>query len=97
MLEFLLICRDRADSFDLRAETRAKHLDYVGSASVEVLLAGPILDDQDRPIGSTFIIRAENRIQVESFAANDPYALAGLFDSTEMVPYKLVTGTFLEK
>jgi uncharacterized protein YciI len=41
-------------------------------------------------IGSMLVVDAEDRAQVEAFAASDPYRLAGLFDSVEIHPFRKV-------
>ncbi len=89
---FVLICRDRKDSLALRLDTREAHLAYVSGADIDILLAGPILDGEEKPAGSLFIIKAERESDVQRFADNDPYARAGLFDDIEIRPYRIVTG-----
>lgn len=97
MPEFILLCRDKKTSFELRQATRAAHLDYVGAAKVSVLLAGPMLDDEGRPEGSLIIISAENKAAAQDFADNDPYALAGLFEHVEVRPYRIVRANIRDK
>lgn len=92
---FILTCLDREECFDLRMATRTAHLEYVKSAQNDdfsVLIAGPLLDDDDKPIGSHFIIEAVEEAAVRDFAKNDPYTLAGLFADTKIGKYKIVTG-----
>jgi len=90
MRQFILVCHDKPEMFKLRAVTRDEHLAYIKSAGDKVLLAGPMLDDKDRPIGSVLIIEAEDLLTAQQFAGNDPYAKAGLFSETEIRPYKIV-------
>ncbi len=97
MPQFLLLCRDKPDSVDLRMATREAHLAYIAKADGNVLLAGPMLDDNGRPVGSLLIIDAEDRNAANAFAEADPYAKASLFEDVEVRPYKLVTGKLLAK
>ncbi len=92
MPEFVLLCRDKKDSLELRMATRETHLDYVAKAENPVLLAGPILDSDDKPEGSLLIISAADKDDAKRFADNDPYALAGLFAHVEILPYRIVRG-----
>ena len=39
------------------------------------------------PIGSMLVIEAKDREAAENWAASDPYAIAGLFDSVEIHPW----------
>ena len=91
---YTLECRDRADSFDLRAATRPAHLDWVAANGAMVKLAGPWLDDQGRPTGSLFIVEADSADAVRAWTKDDPYALANLFATVTVTPWRLVVGGF---
>ncbi len=97
MPEFILLCRDKKDSLALRLKTRPEHLAYAASADVDIQLAGPIFDDDENPAGSLFIITAAKMSDVQSFADADPYALAGLFETVEIRPYRIVAGALAPK
>ena len=45
-----------------------------------------------QPIGSLSILEAEDRAAVEAFVADDPYALAGLFATVEVKPWRIAVG-----
>ncbi|GJL94755.1 MAG: hypothetical protein DHS20C05_11600 [Hyphococcus sp.] len=92
MPTYILLCRDKADHGALRAETREAHLGYIKGAANAVLLAGPLLDDDEKPVGSMLIIEASNLDDAKQFAAGDPYARAGLFQTVDVRPYRIVTG-----
>jgi uncharacterized protein len=51
----------------------------------------------ENPAGSLFVIAAAEMSDVQSFADNDPYALAGLFDVVEIRPYRIVAGALAPK
>ncbi len=97
MPEFILFCHDKQDSLALRLKTRTEHLAYVAKADVDILLAGPIFDDDENPAGSLFVIAAAEMSDVQSFADSDPYALAGLFETVEIRPYRIVAGALAPK
>jgi len=81
---------DKADSFALRAATRDIHLGYLDSIVGQLVLAGPVLNAEGQSIGSLLVVEAENQAAAEAFAAADPYAKAGLFESVTIRPYRLV-------
>ena len=83
---FVLICTDKPDSLALRLATRPAHLAWL--ETVVVKGAGPFLDDAGNPNGSLVIIEAKDKAEAEAIAARDPYALAGLFASVEVRPWK---------
>lgn len=75
---------------DLRAATRADHLAYLESVIEQVVLAGPLLDDEGVPIGSMLLMDFPDRRAAVAFAADDPYARAGLFASVAVTAWRQV-------
>ena len=90
MSYFAIHCIDKPDSAELRAATRAEHLAYIGKIVDSVLVAGPLLGLDGAPIGSLLIIDFADRKAAIQFAADDPYALAGLFASVAVTAWKKV-------
>jgi hypothetical protein len=90
-MPFVLICRDKPGAAQLRQDTRAAHLAYL-QASPAVKLAGPFLDDAGKPVGSLLMLDLPDRAAAEAWAAADPYALAGLFASVSVEPFRVVIG-----
>jgi uncharacterized protein len=90
---FVAICTDKPNSLELRLATRPAHLEYVGGPDSPAKLGGPMLDDEDKPMGSLAIYDAESKEALEAFLANDPYAKAGLFQSVEIIPWRVAVGT----
>ncbi len=87
---FAIACTDKPASLELRMATRPAHLDYLTSQAARIVLGGPLLDPEGKPIGSLLVIEAEDRAGAEAFAAADPYAKAGLFESTVIRPFRAV-------
>ena len=84
---YVMICQDKPNSSVLRQSVRPKHLEYLGSQ--EVRFAGPMLsDDQSEMIGSIVFIVAESLADAKAIADNDPYNLAGLFETVTVLPFK---------
>jgi uncharacterized protein YciI len=89
-----IVCKDKANSLDLRMSTRAAHLTYLENSGVTLLFGGPLLaDDAQTPIGSLFIGDFENLEAAKRFSSGDPYALAGLFESVTIHPTRKVLPT----
>lgn len=90
-MHFAIINHDKPDSLELRMKTREVHLDYLRGVGDDLLVAGPILgDDGDTPVGSILIVEAESLEAARAFAAGDPYAQAGLFSSSNVMPWRKV-------
>ncbi len=89
-MPFAVICRDKPGALEIRKANRDAHLAY--AAEQPMVVAGPMLDDAGAMIGSLLILDTDDRAAAEAFAANDPYARAGLFESVEIVAWKRVIG-----
>jgi uncharacterized protein YciI len=90
-MHFAIISQDKPDGLELRMSTREVHLDYLRAAGDGLLVAGPILgEDGETPIGSIVIVEAESLDAAKAFAAGDPYAEAGLFQSSAVMPWRKV-------
>ena len=96
MPQFVLLCRDKPDSLALRMKTRPAHLEYFQSFENKLHLAGPMLDGDEKPIGSLIIVEAADETEARQIAANDPYAKAGLFADVGVIPFKAVLANFPE-
>lgn len=88
---FVIHAIDKPGNLDLRLKTRAAHLDYLTAAGEKVVAAGPTLtEDGAGMTGSVLIVEAADRAGAEEFARNDPYAKAGLFQNTTIMPWRKV-------
>jgi len=88
---FAIRCFDKDGHQEVRKRTRDEHLAYLNGQLDKIRMAGPLLaDDGATPVGSLLLIEVPDRAAAESFAAGDPYAKAGLFDSVEIAGWKHV-------
>ncbi len=90
MAYFAIHCIDKPGSADLRAATRATHLDYIAALGDRVLAGGPLVGIDGVPMGSLLIVDFADRKEAIAFAADDPYALAGLFSSVAVTAWRKV-------
>lgn len=89
-MRIALIAIDKPNALQLRLDNREAHLAYVEKTGV-VEQAGPFLDGGNMT-GSLLILSVDSMADAEIWAANDPYALAGLFDSVALREWKKVIG-----
>lgn len=90
-MPFVILCLDKPNQQALRAETRPVHLAYLERFADRFLYAGPLMDDSGSvPLGSLLVVDMAERAEVEAFAAGDPYAKAGLFESVTIHPSRQV-------
>lgn len=84
---FVITAIDKEGSLQLRMATREAHLAYVRETGA-VRLGGPFLDRNGEMAGSMIIIEAADPVAARHWQTNDPYAKAGLFESSELRPWK---------
>lgn len=86
-----LIAHDKPGALALRMENRQAHLAYIEETGV-VAQAGPLLDAQGQMAGSLVVLDVPDMATAETWAANDPYAKAGLFADVQLHAWKRVIG-----
>jgi uncharacterized protein YciI len=69
---------------------RPDHLEFARDV---VRLGGALLDEHGQPMGSVMILEAENLEAAKVKLDQDPYAKAGLFESTWLRPWRLAIGS----
>lgn len=87
---YAVICKDKPGHLQTRLDTRAAHLAYIEETGV-VKMAGPFLEGGEM-CGSLVILETESLETANAWAANDPYAAAGLFESVSVIEWKKVIG-----
>lgn len=85
-----LICIDKPGHLAVRQENRAAHLAHIEASGV-VEMAGPFLDG-GAMCGSLVVLNVETLEAAREWAAADPYAKAGLFQSVDIREWKKVIG-----
>ena len=86
-----LVARDKPGALSIRQENRPAHLEYLKSTNL-VSQAGPLLDADGGMIGSLIILDVADMGEAEQWAAADPYARAGLFESVTLTHWNRVIG-----
>jgi len=95
-MHFTITCKDKLGALPLRQANRADHLAYLEAAGATLALAGPLLDAEGQPQGSLLIVDVADRIAAEAFAADDPYAKAGVFAEVTITAFRPVLGTWVK-
>ena len=87
---YVIHCFDKKDQLQVRMDNRPAHVDYLKSFGDKLHAAGPTLDADENMNGSLVILDLESSSEAEAFAADDPYAKAGLFETVTIQPWKKV-------
>lgn len=90
-MKIALIAKDKAGALDIRKANRDSHVAYL-KASDAIEMAGPFLDDNGEMCGSLIILDLPDMAAAEAWAAADPYKLADLFASVELIQWNKVLG-----
>ena len=90
-MRYALICLDKPNALQTRVENRPAHLEHLQSTGV-VEQAGPFIDAAGQMCGSLIILNVGTKAEAEAWAAADPYAKAGLFQSVMVQEWKRVIG-----
>ena len=89
MTLYVISWTDKPDSLPLRMATREAHLAYAHDMGGRVKLGGPFLDEAGQMAGSLIIIEADSLDEAKAWHAADPYAKAGLFERSDVRPYRI--------
>ena len=95
---YVIYSVDRDDSLEARAGARPAHLERVQALVDQgrVLVAGPrpAIDTEDPGpagfLGSMIVARFDCLEEAKAWADSDPYVEAGVYESVEVTPFKLV-------
>lgn len=90
-MRFVLLAKDKPNALQTRLDNRAAHLDYVAATGV-VEMGGPLLDEDGQMCGSLIVLEVADLAAAQDWAANDPYAKAGLFGDVTLRAWKKVIG-----
>jgi uncharacterized protein YciI len=93
---FVITAFDRPGALDRRMKVRPAHLEYLESGATQVRVGGPLLDQDDQPMGSLLVIEAADHAAAEAFAAGDPYGKEGVFEKVEIRPWRAALGDWLK-
>jgi hypothetical protein len=87
-----LIAKDKPGALDIRKANRDAHVAYLKGSGDTIMMAGPFLDDAGEMCGSLIILTVADMDEAETWASNDPYKAADLFESVELKAWNKVLG-----
>ena len=87
---FAVLAKDKPNYLEKRLAVRPAHLQYWEDNAELMVLAGPFLGDDEKPVGSMMVVRAEDKASAKTLVGGDPYAVEGVFESVEIRPWNWV-------
>ena len=80
---------DKPGTAELRASTRASHVEYLTRNKDKLLAAGALIDDDGTGgHGGLPIVDTDDRAEAERFIAEDPFTKAGLFQKVTVTRWR---------
>ncbi len=90
-------CKNTPHPGDLRSRFFESHMTHLNACPLKILVGGPLTsDDGQSALGSFLIFEAESRKDVEEVVFQDPFFTSGLWESVEILGFRMVRST-LEK
>lgn len=86
-----LMAKDKDGALQTRLDNRDAHVAHLKDSGV-VVHAGPFLNDDGKMCGSLVVLDVADMAAAKEWAAQDPYAKAGLFASCELIQWNKVIG-----
>lgn len=92
---FVISWMDKPGAMEARMGARSAHLAYVAEGQgATVRLGGPYLGPDGEMAGSLLIVEADDLAAAQAFHDRDPYKLAGLFERSDVRPWRATVGGF---
>lgn len=88
MAHFLVEYRELGNAA-ARDEKRGDHIAYRKGLGSAMALAGPLLGDDDAPVGSVVILEADDAAAARALATADPYIAAGVLELVSVRKYRI--------
>lgn len=88
---FVVVKKDKPGQEQVRAEARPAHMAFLAEHAEKVVFAGPLTsEDGASSIGSLLAVEAASVAEAKAFLDADPFAIAGIFESVEILPWRWV-------
>ena len=90
MSQHFLVEYLQTGSAETREEKRGEHIAYRKSFGNKIILADPLLGENNKPNGSVIIIEADDAEAAKAMATNDPFVRAELLKLTSIKAMRVV-------
>ncbi len=89
MNQHFLVQYAQTGSDALREAKRPEHISYRKGLGASLILAGPLLGEGGKAVGSVIILAAADLPRAESMALSDPFVVAGLLQLDSIKPMRI--------
>lgn len=88
MTYYAIYCIDNPATPDARNQHYPKHREYLASAPLKIMTAGPLTDESgEKRIGSLLLVEAQSLKEARDFAEGDPFHVNQVWKQVSIHPY----------
>jgi uncharacterized protein YciI len=95
MKAYVIYCRDRPETENLRKKATPAHLKHVEDHLDQHLVAGPMKDADGNTVGSLLIVKAVDADDARGFIERDPYFSPGFWESIQIFEFIPAAGDWI--
>lgn len=89
-MHFVVQYSNKTDANNLREAFRPQHIAYRKNLGKQLVMAGPLLNNDMQPVGSLIIIGADSIDDARELAQNDPYVVEGASEISSVTAYRIM-------
>lgn len=89
-MQFVITAYDGENVLEKRMAVRPRHLEGMQKLIDHIVCAGGILDQAGKPKGSVLVMDFEDRAELDTYLAEEPYVVEGVWDKITVEPMNVV-------
>ena len=89
-MQFVITAYDGEIVLEKRMAVRPRHLEGMQKLIDHIVCAGGILDQAGKPKGSVLVMDFEDRAELDTYLAEEPYVVEGVWDKITVEPMNVV-------
>ena len=89
-MQFLIKAYDGPGMREKRMEVRPRHLEGMKALGKQIIVAGGLLDEEDKMKGSALVMEFESRAALDEYLKNEPYVVENVWQKIEVEPMNVV-------
>lgn len=89
-MQFVITAYDGENVLEKRMAVRPRHLEEMQKLIDHIVCAGGILDQAGKPKGSVLVMDFEDRAELDTYLAEEPYVVEGIWDKITVEPMNVV-------
>ena len=89
-MQFVITAYDGENVLEKRMAVRPRHLEGMQKLIDHIVCAGGILDQAGKPKGSVLVMDFEDRAEMDTYLAEEPYVVEGVWNKITVEPMNVV-------